>query len=494
MPDLLNVLFLSSEVYPFAKTGGLADVSAALPAELNGPECNVKVMMPRYGSIREKLPYLRDVPGTSNVQISTNRHTYVVHLQTTPLRTNGPQVPVYFLACNELFNRPGIYVHPETQKDFPDNDERFIVFCRGALESVKAMGWRPDIIHCNDWPTGLVPAYLKSLYRSDPFFRSTRTVFTIHNMAYQGIFPTDTFVKTGLPQELLGVEGVEAYGRVNFLKAGLVFSDVITTVSARYAAEIQSSSEFGAGLEGVVQKRSADVHGILNGADYSIWDPGVDMHIPHQYDASTLHLKKENTRALLEKVGLPFDDQRPVIGMISRLADQKGFDLLAQIIDQLGHMNLQLVVLGTGEQRFRDLLLQASKKYPNTFRIQLSFDDPLAHLIEAGSNMFLMPSKYEPCGLNQMYSLRYGTVPIVRATGGLDDTIVEVNPTTGTGTGFKFKRYSATELLVVIQRAVRLFGNREIWEKIMRNGMQQDFSWSASARKYLELYQSLVSQ
>jgi starch synthase len=381
-------------------------------------------------------------------------------------------------------------VHPDTKKDYPDNDERFIFFCRGVLEVLKKLGWQPDIIHCNDWPTGLIPAYLKTVYKDDPFYKDTRSVFTIHNMAYQGVFPKSTFPKTQLPPELMGMDGVEAYGHVNFLKAGLVFSDAITTVSERYAQEIRTSEEFGAGLQGIVNDRKSDLTGILNGVDYSVWDPSVDSLIPLKYDAKSIDLKLEDKKALLSKMGLPFNERIPVIGIISRLADQKGFDLIGEELDALMKMDLQIVVLGTGEKKYHDLFEKAQKKFPQKVAAALTFSEEIAHLIEAGSDMFLMPSRYEPCGLNQIYSLRYGTIPIVRATGGLDDTIDDAG--TPGGTGFKFKNYSSTDMFKAIQRAVSAFGDQPGWRKLVKNGMAKDFSWEASAKKYIQLYRTLT--
>jgi starch synthase len=309
-------------------------------------------------------------------------------------------------------------------------------------------------------------------------------------MAYQGVFPKSTFPKTQLPPELMTIEGVEAYGHVNFLKAGLVYADAITTVSERYAQEIRSSEEFGAGLQGVVNKRKNDLTGILNGVDYTVWDPSVDTLIPLRYDAKSIDLKAENKKALLAKMGLPFNERIPVIGIISRLADQKGFDLIGEELDALMNMDLQLVVLGTGEKKYHDLFEKAQRKYPGKVAAALTFSNELAHLIEAGSDMFLMPSRYEPCGLNQIYSLRYGTIPVVRATGGLDDTIDDA--ASPGGTGFKFKNYSAGDMLKAIQRAVAAYADQSGWRKLVKNGMAKDFSWEASAKKYIQLYRTLT--
>lgn len=486
----LNILFLSSEVEPFAKTGGLADVSGALPQTIRQSEHEIRVMMPRYGSINERKSKLHDMIRLKDVEIPLGPKPQMASVKSSFIVNNQIKVQVYFLDNHHLFGRSGLYVHPDTKKDYVDNDERFIFFCRGSLEILKKLGWKPDIIHCNDWPTALVPAYLKTIYRDDPFYRDTRSVLTIHNMAYQGVFPKTSFAKTLLPPEVMQMEGVEAYGNLNFLKAGLVYADAITTVSEKYAQEIQSGPEFGAGLEGIAKKRKADLTGILNGVDYSVWDPAVDDLIPVKYDVKGLDLKVENKKALLEKMKLPFDETIPVIGMISRLADQKGFDLIGEALDQMMKLDLQLVVLGTGDKKYHDLFEKAQKKYPQRVAAALTFNNDLAHLIEAGSDMFLMPSRYEPCGLNQIYSLRYGTIPIVRATGGLDDTIEDVQG--GNGTGFKFKNYTAPDMMKAIQRALSVFKDQSTWRKLMKSGMAKDFSWEASAKKYVQLYRSLA--
>lgn len=492
MPRPLNILFISSEVEPFAKTGGLADVSGALPQTIRQLGHEIRVMLPRYGSINERKARLHDMIRMKEIDIPVGEHTFPASVKSSFIANPQVKVQVYLLDNNTLFGRPGLYVHHETKKDFPDNDARFTFFNRGILEVLKKLGWQPDIIHCNDWPTGLVPAYLKTLYKNDPFYKETKTVFTIHNMAYQGTFPHKSFAQTGLPADQDAEHGVIAWGNLNFLKAGLVHADALTTVSEKYAQEIRSSDEYGCGLQGLLEKRKHDLTGILNGVDYAVWDPSADELIPQRYDVRALDLKVENKKILLDRLGLPFDERVPVIGIISRLADQKGFDLIGEVLDEMIALKVQLVVLGTGEKKYHDLFEKATKKYPRNVGISLTFNEELAHLIEAGSDMFLMPSRYEPCGLNQIYSLRYGTVPVVRATGGLDDTIEEYHASAGTGTGFKFARYESSEMLKALGRAVKAWGDQTGWRKLMKNGMAKDFSWEASARKYIQLYRSLA--
>jgi len=490
----LNILFVSSEVDPFAKTGGLADVSGALPQTIKELEHEIRVIMPRYGCINERKSRLHQMIRLNDIVIPIGAKRFPLTLKSSFIANNQVKVQVYFVDNHDLFGRTGLYVHPETKKDYHDNDDRFFFFDKAVLELLKHLGWQPDIIHCNDWQTGLIPAYLKTVYRDDPFYAGTRTVFTVHNMAYQGVFPRSSFHKTGLPESLLADEGIEAYGNVNLLKSGLRYADAITTVSEKYAEEIRTSEEYGCGLQEILQGRKGDLYGIVNGIDYTLWDPSVDQLIPHRYDARSLDLKIENKKALLREMDLPFEEHTPVVGIISRLADQKGFDLIGDVLDDMMKLGLQLVILGTGEKRYHELFEKAHKRFPTQIGLSLSFNNDLAHMIEAGSDMFLMPSRYEPCGLNQLYSLRYGTVPIVRATGGLDDTIDDYVVSTGEGTGFKFKEYEGRAMLHALKRAVEVYADRPAWRKLARSGMAKDFSWETSARKYIQLYRTLVKK
>lgn len=492
MSKLLNILFVSSEVEPFAKTGGLADVSGTLPQVLKDQGHEIRIIMPRYGTISERKFKLHDVIRLKAIEVPLGREAKVANVNSSFIANVKSKVQVYFLANKDLYDRAGIYVSPDSKKDYADNDVRFIFFCRGVLETLKRLGWQPDIIHCNDWQTGLIPAYVKTIYSHDPFFKHIKTVFTIHNLAYQGTFPPASFEKTGLPAAEFGHEGVEFYGKLNFMKAGLVYSDVITTVSEKYAEEICSTEEYGCGLEGVLQKRRAHLHGIINGIDYSIWNPETDGFIVKRYDMRSLEGKHDNKRELLSKFGLAYKEKVPTMGIISRLVDQKGLDLIKDIADDLMKLDVQFVMLAAGEKKYQEYFESLHKKYIHKMGLYIGYHDELAHLIEAGCDMYLMPSRYEPCGLNQLYSLKYGTVPIVRATGGLDDTIHDVDG--GSGTGFKFKKYDAKELFKAIQRAMKLYEDQPTWRKIMKNGMQQDFSWESSAKKYTNLYRNLVKQ
>ncbi|KPL04509.1 MAG: glycogen synthase [candidate division Zixibacteria bacterium SM1_73] len=489
----LKILIATPEAVPFAKTGGLADVTGALPKALSDLGHQVKVILPKYKMVDETKLDLHQV--NINVpEIPLGEKKGKINLKSC--RFSDSEVEYLFIVNDKYYNRDKLYMDKATGFDYVDNDERFILFARGTLEVLKALDWQPDIIHANDWQSALIPAYLKTLYAGDPFFSGTATVFSIHNIAYQGNFPKDSFAKIGVAKDLFyPTSAFEFWGNVNFLKVGISYADVLSTVSERYAVEIQSSSEFGFGLEGVLRTRNPDLYGIVNGIDYEEWSPEKDKFIPYCYSEKGLSGKQKNKRALLEKCNLPKTRKRvPLIGIISRLADQKGFDILAEISDKLLSLNLQMVVLGTGDEKYHKLFKQMAKKYPQKMSVNFRFDNALAHLIEAGADMFLMPSRYEPCGLNQLYSLKYGTVPIVRETGGLADTIQDYNPETGEGTGFVFKNYDSDELLEAIKRAFQVYSNKGIWTKLMKNGMQKDFSWEASARKYENLYQRALQK
>jgi starch synthase len=494
MSKEINILFVVSEAVPFAKTGGLADVGGALPQVVRELGHEIRIMMPKYGSFSERKHKVHDVIRLKDINIPIGEKEINASVKSAFITNSKVKVQVYFLANDQYFLRDGLYVNPHTKKDYHDNDERFIFFCRGTLETLKKLGWKPDIIHCNDWPSGLIPAYLKTIYKDDPFFQNTRSIFTIHNLAYQGLFPKESFYKTGLPEKIFQPEGVEFYGQLSFLKAGIFYADIVNTVSEKYAQEIRTDEEMGCGLKKLLDKRKKDLYGIVNGIDYSIWNPEIDPLIPFKYSIKDLTGKIENKKALLSKFNLEFKEDIPVVGIISRLADQKGFDLIGNIIKDLMKLDVQIVVLGTGEKKYHDLFEKIHEKYPNKFGVFLGFNESLAHLIEAGSDMFLMPSRYEPCGLNQLYSLKYGTIPIVRATGGLEDTIKDININDGTGTGFKFKKYDGAELFKVIKKAIKVHSDKKIWRKIMKSGMAQDFSWINSAKKYITLYKKLIKE
>lgn len=486
-------MIASPEVVPFAKTGGLADVTGALPKALAKLGHQVKVILPKYRMVDDKKFKLSEVK-VESISIPLGDKSVDVGLKS--YKPASPEAEYLFMVNDKCYDREELYKDRSTGFDYEDNDERFILFARGTLEILKAMGWQPDIIHANDWQSALLCAYLKTLYAEDPFFQQTKTVFSIHNLAYQGNFPSKTFEKIGVSEDLFyPLSPFEFWGKVNFMKAGISYADVINTVSETYAVEIQTGSEFGHGLEGVLRSRNEDLYGIINGIDYEVWSPEKDKLISYNYSQDDLSGKWKNKELLLKVCDLPKSKKNiPLLGIISRLADQKGFDLLAQIWDKLLALDLQMVILGTGDEKYHHLFNQMMTKYSDKISVNLRFDNPLAHLIEAGSDIFLMPSRYEPCGLNQLYSLKYGTVPIVRKTGGLADTIENYNPETGEGTGFVFERYDAIELLDTAKLALKTYEDKTAWTKLMKNGMRKDFSWEASAKKYLELYQKAMQK
>ena len=488
----LRILEVASEVAPFARTGGLGDVVGALPKAFARLGHEVKVFLPRYGFIKGNELGLRSLDLKLSVSAWGKSTPFSLELH----HDSRTKVDHYFVKNDFYFDRSEFYVDPATGKDYLDNDDRFIFFCRAALESIKKLNWRPDIIHIHDWQAALIPAFLKTTYAADEFFRNTRTVLTIHNLGYQGIFPAGRFKRIELPENMFfAMTGpFEFFGKVNLLKGGLMLADKLTTVSGQYAKEIQSTEEYGYGLQGVLTERKPDLVGILNGVDYTVWSPSRDKQIPYKFTVSNLSGKRKNKVELMQYAHLPLRDTAPLIGMISRLTDQKGWDLIEEAADDLFSMNIQMIVLGTGDQKYVDLLKKLEKKHPDKLRAYITFDDALAHRIEAASDIFLMPSRWEPCGLNQLYSLKYGTVPVVRKVGGLADTVIDWDPKTQTGTGFVFQEYDTIEMVASLKRALAVFSRKRTWIKIVKAGMGQDFSWDRSAKKYSELFERLAAQ
>jgi starch synthase len=463
---------VSSEAAPFAKTGGLADVLGALPRALVEEGEEVAVVLPLYRRSVASNP--RTV--YERLQFGMGSHGY----SATILEQVENGVTYFFVQIPELYDREEFY--DEGGREYPDNHLRFAALCHAALGVARHL-FNPGIIHCHDWQSALLPPLLRDTYRNHPAYLGIKTVFTIHNLGYQGLFPPTALADLGLPNRLFRPDALEFFGQISFLKGGLVFSDFLTTVSPRYAQEIQTPA-FGFGLDGLLRARSNALIGILNGADYSSWDPATDPNIPKNFDRVHPKGKQECKRALLAEVGLA-DDRvaSPVIGIVSRFAAQKGFDLLMQIPDQLAAEDISLVVLGSGQKRYEDFFSWFASAYPDRVALTIGYDDGLAHRIEAGSDMFLMPSRYEPCGLNQIYSMRYGTLPVVRATGGLDDTV-------DADTGFKFQGDNPQELLDCIRRALQVYGTPR-WTQMMDAAMQRDFSWNVAAREYIRLYRRL---
>jgi starch synthase len=482
----LRILMVSPEVVPFAKTGGLADVVGSLPAALRELGCDVAVAMPLYRRVvAENLAGERIL---EQLPVSLGGEVIPAEIWRGRL---GDGIPVFFIRRDEFFDRT--YLYGTLRGDYYDNAHRFAYFCRAVVALCAALSYRPQVVHCHDWQSGLVPAYLRLVHGADPLWSETATMFTIHNIAYQGQFDAERFPLTGLPGHFFAVGGMEFWGGINFMKAGIVCADVITTVSPRYSEEIRMPPA-GCGLEGVLQAHGHKLHGIINGVDYREWNPETDPLIAARYSAKNLSGKKRCKRDLLTAVGLPAGLMaQPLLGMVSRLADQKGLDLVAAVAERLVAEDLGLVILGTGEEKYHRLFSELARRHPENVAVRLGFDNELAHKIEAGADIFLMPSRFEPCGLNQMYSLRYGTVPMVHATGGLYDTVKPFDPERGEGVGFRFNRYEPEALWEAIEGATRMFYRPSLWQQLMRNGMAVDFSWEHSARLYLALYERAVA-
>jgi starch synthase len=475
----MQIAFAASEGVPFSKTGGLADVVGALPLALAAQGHQVSVYLPRYR--QTKLADPKTMARSITVPFD-DRYRFCSVLDGG---SNGG-VHYYFVEYPAFFDREALY--GTALGDYPDNAERFALYSRAVVEAAKIVG-PPQLFHCHDWQAGLVPVLLRTLYAEDPAFRDTATLFTIHNMGYQGLFPAEILPLLMLPWDLFTISKMEFFGQVNFLKGALVFSDYVSTVSRKYSQEIQTT-EYGFGLEGVLRNRAATVTGILNGVDYDDWSPEADKFIAASYSATELSGKAVCKQDLLTTLGIGnADGKLPVIGIVSRFAAQKGFDLIAQVMDRLAREDMILVVLGTGDKEYEEMFLRLQKQFPQRIAVKVAYDNQIAHKIEAGADMFLMPSRYEPCGLNQIYSLKYGTIPIVRATGGLDDTIEPWDARTGKGTGFKFYEYSGESLLLTVKAALQAFRDEASWQVLMRNGMTRDFSWGSSAREYLKVYE-----
>jgi starch synthase len=470
-----RVLMVSSEAAPLAKTGGLADVLGALPSALRGCGDEVAVLIPRYGSV--------DLSNSRRVYDHLPIHLDLTRFDAAVYQAAG-EFPLYLLDCPPLFDRPGFY--GEDGEDYPDNHLRFAAFARAALAVARFL-FRTDILHCHDWQSGLVPAYLRSTFATDPTFLGTKVLFTIHNLGYQGLFPKTVLPELALDAKLYRPDGLEFFDKVSFIKSGISFADAVSTVSPTYAREIQTP-EYGFGLDGALRAHGSVLSGILNGVDYREWSPDVDPFLPANYSREDLSGKAVCKRRLLEEFGLPPEAMdRPLIGIVSRFTRQKGTDLIVDIAGQIAAEDIYLVALGTGEPEYEQFFRDMAAAHPGRIAARVEFDNRVAHLIEAGSDIFLMPSHYEPCGLNQIYSLRYGTPPVVRATGGLDDTIDEE-------TGFKFREYSGPALAGAIQAAVQAFSDRDAWRRMMLRGMEKDFSWKRSAEDYSALYRKLLNR
>jgi len=457
----MKIAICASEVVPFAKTGGLADVAGALPIALKKQGYDVIIIMPGYHQVDAKKFNIRKLNCDISYCVTENN------------------IKVYFIESQQYFGRKGLY--QDENGDYRDNIERFAYYCRRALHLLKEVNFSCDIIHAHDWQASLIPVYLKTVYSKDEFYSNMRTVLTIHNIGYQGIFSKEEFLKLGLDWRVFNIEGLEFYGKINILKGGIVFSDLINTVSPGYAKEIMTA-EFGFGLEGLLSKRSRYLYGILNGLDYDIWDPEKDEFIISKYSLAEPEKKRPNKADLQRACNLPVLDRAPLFGIVSRLAEQKGFDILSEAIEDICKMGAQIVILGSGELKYENLLKRAAGNFSDSVSFNIRFDDPLAHKIYAGSDFFLMPSRYEPCGLGQMIALRYGNIPVVYKTGGLADTVNSKN-------GFLFSSYNKGDLLKAVKRAISVFSDKDKFSKLIFCAMKYDFSWERAAKEYIKLYE-----
>jgi len=487
MSPALKIAYVSSEIAPFAKTGGLGDVGAALPSYLDRLGHDVRPFLPLYASIDRRAHALHPVGFAQDISVRMGGRAYTFSLWTAPLADGGPAA--YFVDCPELYARPHIYTSD------PDEPQRFALLCRAVLESCQRMGWAPDVVHCHDWHTALLPLLLRTAYSWDSLFHRTRTMLTIHNIGYQGVGPARWIHDLGLADwtHLFDPEDLR-FERVNLLRTGLVYADLVTTVSPTHAREIQTP-EYGMGLDGLLRARNSTLVGILNGVDYGVWSPERDAYLPQRYSADRLEGKIANKRHLLAEIGLPASNGAPVAGIVSRFVPQKGFDLCFPVLPELLRTtDLRLVAVGSGDVVYEGFFARLEREFPGRAVYYRGYNDELAHLVEAGADLFLMPSRYEPCGLNQMFSLRYGTIPIVRRTGGLADTVEPFDPTTGRGTGFVFDHFTPDALRWALRSALDTYRNRRAWMQLMRNAMTRDHSWTRRAAQYVEAYAWLAGR
>jgi starch synthase len=476
----MKILIATPEAVPYAKTGGLADVAGTLLKEYRGMNKEAYCILPLYKSIKKRDTTLRNTGLKIKVPVGKRE----IEGGLFQNRSSA-----YFIDCGEFFDREELYGTP--QGDYHDNASRFIFFSRGVLETCRTLNFKPDVIHCNDWQTGLIPLYLKTIY-FDTFFKDTASLLTIHNLGYQGLFSASEMHLTGLGWELFTPEGIEFYGDISFLKAGLISADVLTTVSNTYAKEILQK-EFGFGLEGVLQKRAKDLYGVINGIDYNEWNPSRDEFIPKKFSTDDLQGRAECKRRLVKEASLDKVD-RPLIGMVGRLSAQKGLGLVLQSLEELVALGVNLVLLGKGDELFHIGFSEAAQKYKRRVSVTIGFEETLAHRIYAGSDFFLIPSQYEPCGLGQLISMRYGSIPIGRKTGGIADTVQDYNPLVSKGTGFLFYDFTPSAMQDVIKRALCLYTDKDKMQKVIRDAMKMDFSWKRSAERYIELYNNAVKK
>lgn len=491
MAKNVSVLYVASEVSPFAKTGGLADVANSLPQEIFNSGQEIRVVMPKYGFISERRSRLHEVIRLKDIPVTLNGQVKNMNVRVGVLPDT--RVQVYFIDNEEYFKRDSLYTDPKTQSDYADNHERFAYFGKAVFEMLKRLGWQPTLIHCNDWHSGLIPLYLKTEYKNDPFFANTKTLFTIHNIAYQGSFPGSVASQLDIPSAQLKETCALHDGKLNFLKAGASLADYVSTVSAHYAEEIKTNDELSGGMKNHFVKKVVNFSGIANGIDYKIWNPETDKLIPANYSAEQLIGKMECKKALVEKLGLPFSENTPVLGIVTRLVEQKGIDLILETIPTVLQGDVQVVLVGHGEEKFVKDIETLKNKFPGKMGLVFSFDEHLSHMVYSGADIYMMPSKFEACGLSQMYALRYGTIPVAKETGGTADTIKEPKGANEKhANGFKFKSHKKEDFLFAIDSAIKAFHKKPNWDAIVKNAMSTDLSWTHAATQYISLYKKIL--
>ncbi|MCB0282766.1 MAG: glycogen synthase GlgA [Calditrichae bacterium] len=487
-----KILYLASEVTPFARAGGLADVTGALPKALKNLNQEIRIIMPKYKFINERKFVLREVIRLRDIPVTVNGRTEMANVKSAFLPES--KVQVYFIEIADFFSKPGLYRDPITNEIYEDNAERFAFFAKAAMETLKTLSWQPDVIHCNEWQTAYVPVYLKTIYQGDEFFKGIKTVYTLHNLTNQGAFDKSVAQKIDFDENEVKEDGMFGKdNKLNLTKAAIYFSDFITTVSENYANEIIENDEIGYNFGPLLNDKGENFEGILNGVDYAIWSPSKDKSLPANYSVEDLSGKEENKKALLMRLGMTYTEGTPVLGMVSKLAEQKGLDIVLEAIPELMKKNVQLCILGEGDPEIAQKLMDAQKKYPGKVSINVTYDEKMSHLFEAGLDIFIMPSKYEPCGLNQIFSLKYGTVPVVSPIGGLLDTVVDYDQQIDDGTGFVMEKLSVNSLVEAIDRAIELYSDKNKWQKMQKRIMEEDFSWEISAKRYLDIYEKMIT-
>lgn len=488
-----SVLYVSTEVSPFAKTGGLADVANALPISLFNSGVEIRVVMPKYGFISERRSRLHEVIRLKDIPVSLNGEIRKINVRVGVLPET--RVQVYFIDNEEFFKRDSLYTNPKTQADYEDNHVRFAFFAKSVFEMLKRLGWQPNIIHCNEWHTGLIPLFLKTHYKNDEFFAHAKTLFTVHNTAYQGIFPSSCASEIDIPQEYQTEDGVLHNGNLNFLKAGVQYAEYVNTISDFYAKETRTNEELTGGLAQVFESRGSHYSGVGNGIDFKVWNPEIDKSIPANYSFDHLTGKAECKKAIVEKLGLPYSEHTPVLGIVTRMVELKGIDLMIEALPELLQKDLQIVFMGQGEEKYQKVLESLKSKFPGKMGILFSHDQAVAHMVFAGADIFLMPSRFETSATSHLQALRYGTVPIVKETGSLADTVCDVRDGSGkNANGYKFRQYSKESFLESVNHSLELFKNREKWLHLMEKGMHADFSWENTAAGYSALYKKILKE